>query len=382
MKRLTPFILVLSLLMLAFPAFAQAQNPDLITLDDATPAIDVVITLPADTTGAIALDLAQAGVTLTDANNAIVFTANDERIHGIEFNIAPNSGTHTLTVERLPNVAQAYVGVASLPELTVQGEVQLVDSLNLSLNQEASVNLNADNPGGTFNLTIPADTTGVITTTFPGANATTQLLDSDGVVLAESSGGHIDGLTYVLDAGVYEFTILGNGLIDTVVAGMRVLSAEDGGFAIIEAPTATDQPTTIATTSQNCTATVTASSANMRSGPGTGYSVLGYVYRGESYTVGGQNPENNWLVIGTADGGSGWVSNSIAMLQGSCDDLTVFNIPLRDASPAQIIITSPNNNGNGYDGYDDYDDYEEHEEYEHDDDDDEHEEYEHDDDDD
>lgn len=379
MKRLSPFILILSLLGMAFPSLAQTQNPDLITLDDATPAIDVVITLPADTTGTIALDLAQAGVTLTDSNNAVVFYATDERVHGIEFNIAPNSGTHTLTVERLPNVTQAYVGVVSLPEMTVQGDVQFVEGVDLTLNQEATLSLNADNPGGTFAVNIPADTTGVITATFPGASAMTQLVDSDGVVLAETAGGHVDGLTYVLDAGDYDLTILGSNIEGTVVAGIRTVSAEVGGFNVVEAPTATATDQTIATTAENCTATVSASSANLRSGPGTGYSVLGYVYRGENYVVGGQNPENNWLVIGMADGSTGWLSNTVANLQGSCTDLTVFNIPLREAAPAQIIITSPNNN-NSYDDYDD-DDYEEYEDHDDDHQEYEHEEYEHEDDD-
>jgi hypothetical protein len=51
----------LSLLVVTFPALAQQDNPDLITLNDATSAIDVVIT-PPDTTGTITLDLAQASV--------------------------------------------------------------------------------------------------------------------------------------------------------------------------------------------------------------------------------------------------------------------------------------------------------------------------------
>lgn len=373
MKRLSFFVFVIALLAMAFPALAQQDNTDLITLNDATPAIDVVITLPPDTTGTISLDLALAAVTLTDANDAIVFTAADARLHGLEFNIAPNSGTHTLTVERLSNVTEAYVRVVSLPEMTVSGDVQLVEGATLALNQEAALTLNADNPGGTVAVEVPADTTGVITATFPGAFATTQLVDADGVILAESTGGHVDALTYVIDAGSYDFTVLGSNLTETVVAGIRSVSAEDGGFAIIEAPAAPAETVTDATA---CTATVTASSANLRSGPGTGYSVLDYAYRGERYPVGGQNQENNWVVVGTADGGSAWLALSAAQMQGTCSTLTVFDTPMRNATPAQITITSPNSGSSYNDDYDD-DDYEE---YEHDDDD--HEEYEHEDDDD
>jgi uncharacterized protein YraI len=368
MKRVSLFILIIGLLAAAFPVLAQQDNPDLITLNDATPAIDVVITLPQDTTGTLSLDLALAAVTLTDANDAIVFTAADERLHALEFNIAPNSGTHTLTIERLPDVPEAYVTVVSLPEMTVNGTVELIESSALTFNQETALTLNADSPGGTVTVDIPAETTGVMTAAFPGAFATTQLVDQDGVLLAESTGGHIDALSFVLDSGSYNFTLLGDNLSETVIAGLRAVSSEDGGFAIIEAPAATPATTTSAasTTVEACAVTVTASSANLRSGPGTGYSVLGYAYRGETYTVGGQNQESDWVVIGTSDGSSAWLARSAAQMQGACDALTVFDIPTQNAAPAQITITGADANSGSY--YDDDDD--EYGEYEHDDDDD------------
>lgn len=345
MKRLSLILLVtVGMLALALPALAQQDNPDLIMLNDATPAIDVVITLPADTTGTLSLDLALASVTLTDANDAVVFTAADERLHGLEFNIVPNSGTHTLTVERLPGVTEAYVSVVSLPEMTVGGTVELVEGGTLVLNEEAALALNTDNPGGTVSVEVPEETVGVVTATFPGAFATTQLVDSDGVLLAESTGGHVDALTFVLDGGSYDFTVLGTNLTGTVIAGVRAVSVEDGGFAVIEAPAPSAETVTEAGTG-DCTAIVTASSANLRSGPGTGYSVLGYAYRGENYPVGGQNQENNWIVIGTSDGGSAWLSLSAAQTDGTCDTLTVFDTPTQDAAPAQITITGAGGNG-------------------------------------
>ena len=186
MKRLSLFAFIVALLAMALPTLAQQDNPDLITLNDATPAIDVVITLPPDTTGTISLDMALASVTLINANDAVVFTAADERVHGLEFNIVPNSGTHTLTIERLPGVTEAYVSVVSLPEMTVAGTVELVEGGTLTLNEEAALSLNTDNPGGTVSVEFSVETVGVITATFPGAFATTQLVDSDGVLLSES----------------------------------------------------------------------------------------------------------------------------------------------------------------------------------------------------
>lgn len=365
MKRLA--FIFLALFAASFPAFAQ-NTADLITLNDATPAIDVVITLPRDTTGTISLDVALASVTLKDASNNIVFYAADERLHGLEFNIAPNSGSHTLTIERLAGVTEAYVSVSSLPEMTMNGTVELIPGNLVTLNQEVSLALDATNPGNTTMVNIPEDTTGVVTATFPGAYATTQLLDDTGLVVAQSVGGHLDGLTFLLDGGEYEFTLLGSSLTDTVIAGVRAVSADDAGFMILEAPE--QVVSTTVDTGVSCTATVGMSSVNLRSGPGTGYSVLDYGYRGETFAVGGRNPENNWIVVGMSNGDSAWMAANTALLQGDCGALTVFNIPLQDAVPAQIVITSPVTGS-----YDDDDDHEEYE-YEHeDDDDDDHEEH-------
>ena len=368
MKRLL-ISLVFALLVGILPTSAQ-DSAKLITLNDATPAIDVVITLPPDTTGAISLTMAQAAITLTDSANAVVFQAADARLHAVELNIAPNSGSHTLTVERLPGVTEATVSVTSLPELNVSGTVERRAGLSVTLNEEVALPLDANTPGGTVSLSIPDDTIGVVTATFPGAYATTQLVDTDGVIVARSVGGHVDGVNLAIDAGAYEFTLVSSGLTETVVAGVRVVSAEDTGITILEAPApATD--IALGTTGTSCTSTITSSSVNFRSGPGTGYSVLGYGYLNESYLVGGHNPEDNWLVVAT-DTGSAWMARTGASLQGACDALTVFNIPLRDAEIAPLVITSSSYSDDDDDEYEDHDDdhddddHDDHEDEEHD----------------
>lgn len=370
MKR---FLIPLLFLMLrgALPALAQ-ENTHLITLNDATPAIDVVMTLPPDTTGAVSLAIAQAAITLTDSANAVVFYAADARLHGVDINLAPNSGFHTLRVERLPGIPEASVSVVSLPELNVNGRVEHIEGAAATLNQEIALTLSASTPGGTATVNIPNGTIGVVTATFPGSNATTQLVDDQGVVVARSVGGHVDGLNLVLDAGSYDFTVLGSGLTSTVVAGVRVVSAEEAAVTILEAP-ANAQHVAANTPGAACTAVINHSSVNLRSGPGTGYSVLGYGYFNENYVVGGRNPENNWVVVGT-DEGSAWVALTGVNLQGTCDALTVFNIPLRNAEVAPIIITTASNSGSDNDKYEDHEDEDhedrEHEDREHEDDDD------------
>lgn len=335
MKHLliTPVIFAL----LAIAPSVLAQQSDVITLNDATPAINVVITLPPDTTGAISLNIHSTAVTLTDSQNNTVFQAADGRLHALEFNIAPNTGPHTLTIERLPGMAEALVSIVSLPELTVPGSAELVQTRQLNFNQEVALSLDAANPGDSVTVSIPDQTTGLISATFPGANATAQLVDSSGAVVAASYNGHIDGLNMVLDSGDYHFTVLANNLSNPVVTGVRAIPAEASGYVVLDAPV---QDTADAGSGDVCTASVVVNSVNLRSGPGTGYSVIDYGYRGEVFNVGGINPENNWVVIAT-NSGSAWLSDSVARLSGNCDNLTVFNLPLRDARPAEVIVVTP-----------------------------------------
>jgi hypothetical protein len=322
--------------MIALPALAQ-DNSDIITLNDATPAVDVVLTLPPDTTGTIALNMNLAAVTLKDSANVIVFSAADARLHALELNIAPNTGQHTLTVERLPGFSEAYVSIISLPELPLPGSAALVQTDLLTFNQEVSLPLDVTNPGNGIVVNIPANVTGMISATFPGANATTQLVDSQGVIVAQSYNGHVDGMNAVLDGGEYDFTVLANNLADRVIMGVRAVPADASVYTPIEVPA---NNTVVSGSGTDCTASVIVSSVNLRSGPGTGYSIIDYGYRDEVFPVGGVNPQNNWVVIGT-EFGSAWLSDSVARLSGTCDSLTVFDIPLRDAQPAPVIIITP-----------------------------------------
>lgn len=158
----------------------------------------------------------------------------------------------------------------------------------------------------------------------------------------------------LVDGGNYTFTILGNNLNSDVVAGVAVVPQEEvteeiapivventddnsGDMGIV----GTSAPANdTAQTAAACNAIIAASSVNLRSGPGTGYTVLGYGYRGETYPIGGQNPQGNWFVVGT-DTGSAWVAGSVIVRSGECDGLTVYNIPYREAEAAPVIIVTP-----------------------------------------
>ena len=81
------------------------------------------------------------------------------------------------------------------------------------------------------------------------------------------------------------------------------------------APTETPNPTPSFTPSPTpCTPLVTANTvANIRSGPGTVYQVVGTLAQGQSATVAGRNDANTWWYIefAGATGGHAWISGTV-----------------------------------------------------------------------
>ncbi len=138
MKLLRKLIPLLALSLAALPVLAQ-DSGGLITLDDNTPSIDVNITMPADTTGTVALDVTQTAINLVNDAGTTMLQAADARVHGLELNIAPNSGSHTLTIKRLPDVVQAAVQVRSLANLTDVGATQTLELDSVDAGSSARV---------------------------------------------------------------------------------------------------------------------------------------------------------------------------------------------------------------------------------------------------
>ena len=131
----------------AIPALAQDNSSsDLITLSDAKPSVSASIALPANTTGVVRLDLSMASVVVTDAQDNVVFREADPRVRALELSIAPNTGTHTVTVERLPTHHQALARISSQVELTDVGPVDPTSTNVLTLDQGYSLPLTSGVP--------------------------------------------------------------------------------------------------------------------------------------------------------------------------------------------------------------------------------------------
>jgi uncharacterized protein YraI len=376
MKRFILFLIILSAALP--PISAQAQtDQDLIVLNDSTPGIDVVINPSLNTTGVVALEIGSASVIVTDAVGNVVFQAADPAIAGVEFSFAPNAGTHTLTVERLPGAVQGYVRITSLPEMTPFSETpQLVNASVLTVDQESDFPLNAASPSSVVNFVVP--TAATVTARFPGAPVTAQLVDTQtNLTLASLNGSLIDGVRFKVADGTYELLLLNNNAARETVANVSVMSPLPSDFDSLVAQAETSNMTALATTApvntgtstvSTCTITINASSVNVRSGPGTGYSVLDYAFRGEMLPVGGMSTQSGWVLVGT-DTGSGWLTNEVGMFNGDCTSLTAYDIPYREASAPEVTIQQPAISV--YHDDDDDDEYEEHDDQdEHEDDDD------------
>ena len=323
---------------------AQSTS-DVITLDDTTPGIDVVVSAPPGTSGVIGLEIAQASVVATDANGITVFESADPRIHAIELRFLPDAGSHTVTIQRLPGMTNAYVRVVSQLDLTDLGPAQLVSTSGLNLQQEVDLPLSTTNPINQASVTIPAETRATLIASIPGGAVQTQVRDAFGGPVATLYGGLFDGLALTLDSGTYNVVLQDQQPNAETLANVKLMPANPGPLSDIVLASAESSQSGGTFDSQsagapNCTIGINASSINLRSGPGTGYTVLEYGFRGQELPVGGTDTSGSWFVVGT-DTGSAWMSGTLGILHGACTGLPVYDTPYREAQQAQIIVQQP-----------------------------------------
>ena len=78
-----------------------------------------------------------------------------------------------------------------------------------------------------------------------------------------------------------------------------------------------------------CTFVIGVPSANLRSGPGTGYPVVGTASQGERLRVLAQHVSGTWYEVQRTDPPlQAWVSASLGTLEGTCDNLPTSDLPL------------------------------------------------------
>ena len=108
----------------------------------------------------------------------------------------------------------------------------------------------------------------------------------------------------------------------------------------VATPTFTPQPSPTAT-SDAPLALVQSDTLNVRSGPGTGHSVVTAAKRADKLPVSGRNADGSWLEVTLPDGQSGWIAASLAQLNMPADQLAVARViptppPAPTAAPAEV----------------------------------------------
>lgn len=368
MKRF--YIFMLLIVVLSLPAFwVTAQDRDLIILNDATPGIDVLITMPPGTSGVVTLESYHASLKITDQIGTLVFQSDSDQILGAEFFFDVGASTHTLTIDRLNGAAQAYVRVSSQATFTELEESEPVTSSALITQQSADYLLSADSPSAQVDLKLnDADT---VTTSFSQGMVMAQFV-YDGAAIATMTSGELGAVRLTLKEGEYQTVLVNGNLAADVIASMSIAQSAESDFVTLaeeedariynsDETTATTEETLqtqqgavttqIQTSNQLEGCMVTLGGAiNIRSGPGAGYNILAYGAAGDVLPVGGVNDLNNWLLVGTEDGGSGWIAASLGTLTGSCTDLAVYDIPFRSAPEPVVVIQNQSGAGGNYEG--------------------------------
>ncbi len=137
------------------------------------------------------------------------------------------------------------------------------------------------------------------------------------------------------------------------VALTSTVSSWTSTFTITPTSTRTSRPTerplTTSSTTQNSIdstsdpqAVINVTSANIRSGPGTGFAVVGTAELGTSYPVVGRLADNSWFEI-TVLGQARWISASVVDISGTVAEVEIVETLSTQQPRAQSTIEQQNN---------------------------------------
>lgn len=342
----------------------RAQGDPVIVLDNTTPSADITITPTNGATGAVYAELDNAALNLRDSSNTGVLSLSDPRVTAIGIRLAQHAAPHTLRMERLPGMVLAQAKITAqkaLPDVTLNGPTTVAASNTLNSPSQIKAVIA---PAHTIPVTVSASAN-LLTVQFAPQDVTYQLIAPDtGVVLTGTAGKQISGIALRLSPGNYTLNLVNHdpaaqsnvtvSLSPAPALTMARVIPTATAPAVAAVVTATSQPTQAA---QLCTATVNQTNVALYSGPGTGYTTLGYTTRGNVFAAGGVNQERGWLLVQTQLGGA-WITEQAVIVAGDCNNLPVFNTPVQNVSDQPTTTVRPESREHG----------EAHEDGEHDDD--------------
>lgn len=103
-------------------------------------------------------------------------------------------------------------------------------------------------------------------------------------------------------------------------------SADSGADAVEEEAAPTEEPTPTEAPAVEPILSIT-SPSNVRSGPGTGYSIVGAANPGDQFNIIGKSPDNAWWQICCVGTQEGWVFGQLAQAQNAESVQVAQNIP-------------------------------------------------------
>ncbi|HYO88668.1 MAG TPA: hypothetical protein VER79_08460 [Candidatus Limnocylindrales bacterium] len=338
MKRLLFFlVLVAGLMLAAVPMVAAQTGAELISLDNSTPGIDIVVASQPGASGALALELSGASVRVTDSAGQTVFTMADKRARQLELRFGPEATTHTVTVERLPGIQQAYVRATPQDDLTTVADFALVNQAALAPGQGVEALVGVSAASSAIHFTVPDGQPARLVASFSGAQLAGQIDDAAGVAVARLSASLIDGLSITLDGGQYSVDMASS---DTSIDALTITSLTAAASsslpeAVVMSAAPTPQPEVVAqpaAPAAACSIQI-ASAVEVHTGPGVSYSLMGYAPRGITLLVGGISRQQDWILVGDGQV-SGWVQGVPGQVTGDCTLVPTVDVPAPQANTA------------------------------------------------
>ena len=92
--------------------------------------------------------------------------------------------------------------------------------------------------------------------------------------------------------------------------------------------------------------TVNSEQVNVRTGPGTAFSIIGTVEQGDRYDIGGRNVDGDWLEFCCVNGQRGWIYAQLLIVSQETTSIPLAqNIPAAPTpapAPTNTPVSSPN----------------------------------------
>lgn len=191
----------------------------------------------------------------------------------------------------------------------------------------------------TEQYTFSADPSAPTTLTFyslsPGLAYTAELRDRDGQVIAILSNAlpHAS-LSVGPGSDLYEVILRPSGAGGAGALALTVSSS--GGVQTVSSaavsPPAAAEALPVQAEIPCVVASASGLNVNVRSGPGLEHTIIGVLPAGGALATGGRSA-NGWYRVETG-GGQGWVSGSVAALNGSCDRLPLVG----ETEPLHLVV--------------------------------------------